>query len=182
MQFVKTINWKPLFLDPSEESGVFTFTFFTIRQRSCWKGIFSQVIVCHSVILFKDGGSHVTITHDTLDLTVHRDPLPPHPSPICLRTWILTVQGSSSSLLVTSGGRYWRRVPTGMLSCWIFLAKSVCHFCSGYKQSSSVVFDEYFYRDMTSCHRLTNLHFSSCYYSFFIWGYTKWGVTILYLE
>ena len=77
MQFVKTINWKPLFLDPSEESGVFTFTFFTIRQRSCWKGRFSQVIVCHSVILFKGGGPHVTITHDTLDLTVQGPPPTP---------------------------------------------------------------------------------------------------------
>ena len=46
----------------------------TARQRSCGKIMFSHVSVC--LILLRGGGTHVTITHDELDLTV-QDPQPP---------------------------------------------------------------------------------------------------------
>ena len=45
---------------------------FTTRQRSWGKVMFSVVSVCS-----QEGGSHVNITHDTLDLTVHAFPRPP---------------------------------------------------------------------------------------------------------
>ena len=38
----------------------------TVHQRSCWKVMFSQVSVCHSV---QREGVHVTITYDAFDLT-----------------------------------------------------------------------------------------------------------------
>ena len=46
----------------------------TVRQQSCGKAIFSVVCVCQSVC---PQGSHVTITHDALDLTVQA-PMGPH--------------------------------------------------------------------------------------------------------
>ena len=55
-------------------SSITYFEYFTTRQRSCGKVIFSVM----SVIMF--GGSHVTIIHDALELTI-QDPLVPAPTP-----------------------------------------------------------------------------------------------------
>ena len=52
-----------------ETHTVKVLSFFATRQRSCGKLMFSVVSVC------SQGRSHVTITHDALDITIHG--LPP---------------------------------------------------------------------------------------------------------
>ena len=50
--------------------------FFTARQRSCEEGnIFNRVCVVHS----GERGSHATIIHDALDLTIQGPPWPQCP-------------------------------------------------------------------------------------------------------
>ena len=72
----------------------------TARQRSCWKVMFSVVSVHHSVPGGEQGGSHVPITRDALDLNVQLPPRPPgHQtwdfpwpcSPTGNQTWVMII-------------------------------------------------------------------------------------------
>ena len=80
--------------------------FVTARQQSCWKVMLAVMSVCLSFCL---EGSHVTIAHDALDLTV----LPPPPTlapsrhgkwgpPGCPQIWNMRIP-----LLLISGGHHW---------------------------------------------------------------------------
>ena len=74
------------------------------QQRSCGKVMFSQV--CQSV--YKGGGgSHVTITHAALDLTVHR---PSPPTPPLARNMRQGDPTTLSTQLVTSADHHVRPV------------------------------------------------------------------------
>ena len=78
---------------------------FAAHQRSCRKVMFSVMSVHQSVILTTEGASHVTITHDALDLTIQRHPqhgVSLHRDPWA---WNLIIE-------VTSGGHHWRHVQT----------------------------------------------------------------------
>ena len=81
------------------------------RQRSCWKVIFSVVSVRHS-----GGGSHVTIIHDALEVTV-QDPQPQlhHAPPPDIRHGTPPRDQVWNPLcppLVTHSGHHWRPVQT----------------------------------------------------------------------
>ena len=52
--------------------------------------------------------SHVTITNDTLDLTIQEEPIRPGPKPPDIRPG----RSGHSPLLMTSGGDHWRPVQT----------------------------------------------------------------------
>ena len=85
--------------------------------------VFSRVchsVSCHSVCPHVEGGSHVTITHDALDLTV-KAPLqprtsdlehPPHPRHLVVTTEAYTVSASMH--------------PSGMLSYIKIFLYTVC--------------------------------------------------------
>ena len=97
--------WRGFTLHPRTKQHVQVFV--TIRRRSCGKVMFLVICVCQSVCLGR-GDSHVTVTHDTLDLTA-QGPLSR------LWTWDLTVhapQAPPPLLLVTSDGQDFRPVPT----------------------------------------------------------------------
>ena len=82
-------------------------TKFNAHQQSCRKVMFSVMSVCPSV----HRGSHVTITHNALDLTV-QDPPNPGPAPPAHQTWDPLVPASGNQTwdtlppLVTSGGHH----------------------------------------------------------------------------
>ena len=88
------------------------FTIVTAHQQSYRKVIFSVMSVCPSV----HRGSHVTITHDALDLIV-QDPILAPASP-AHQTWGPLSPASGHQTwdprppLVTSGGHHWRPVQT----------------------------------------------------------------------
>ena len=72
----------------------------TVSQRSGRKVIISQVSVCHSAQV--ERGSHVTISHDALDLPICHPPVQGL-SPLCT---------GFCPLLVTSGKEDWTPVQT----------------------------------------------------------------------
>ena len=67
------------FVQKQEGVGNKNLFFVTARQQSCGKVMLAVMSVCLSFCL---EGSHVTIAHDALDLTVLP---PPHPGPF--QTW-----------------------------------------------------------------------------------------------
>ena len=87
----------------------------TARQRSCGKAMFSYVSVYQSVnqSVCPQGGLHVTITHDALNLTVQ----PP-------------TSNMGTPLLETSGDHHWRIVKTCSLEdphqYWHLVATEAC--------------------------------------------------------
>ena len=93
--YVKSIGDGLVEVSERVKIKILDLLFFTTRQRSCWELMFSQMSVCHSV----QGGSHVTNTHDSLDLTVHpATDMGPH--------------STGTSPAVTSGGHHWGPVQT----------------------------------------------------------------------
>ena len=97
---------------------------FTARQRNVEGYVF--ISVCHSV---HGGGSHVTITHDALHLTVQSHPSQhsPGPSPLgppppCLAHGTLTCGGHHWSMY---GWQADSKHPTGMLSCLLYVKGQV---------------------------------------------------------
>ena len=110
--FKKQYTWLHGFKMPKSILCLWLFTFFTAHLRSHGKVMLSLVSVC---------GSHVTITHNALDLTVQAAPpssgLSPNPTlgqgtSVPPPTWDLR---TPAPLLVTSGGYRWRPVQTWSL-------------------------------------------------------------------
>ena len=86
--------------------------------------MFSVVCFCHSVCpsVCPQGGPHVTITHDALDLTVQGSTIQAPPPPARHQTWKPMVPGRFPQsdlgpswpcpLLLTFSGQHWRPVQT----------------------------------------------------------------------
>ena len=107
-------------------------TIFSARQRNSGKVICQS---CLSVCLFT-GGSHVTITHDALDLIRHGPCTPPkkksvqgppHPPPACPNLFIMKDVWLKSGQLVS----YWNAF---LFSCVLKTAKS----CNVYAKKGEV--------------------------------------------